>query len=331
MIDRHSAVDYLIAAVAVDIAHAEIMVALIGVFYILLAVGQEFPTLHQSVIYHIIGNERSRAAVIVITAAHNNARIHTVKISHAGQETVNAVTPAVAPFAYIAARLLIIGRIYRRACSTVKYSQIFRPFKDKSILVAIIGILVAYHVAYAVNRTIGSFADNLRLTIVVEVVGHHLRVVRTGTDVYTQIYPPQLSPVQLIRIQQHLARIALVRIIFAVSVPAQDYLIFAVAVEIRHGSVICRILIYVTVGGMRGSRLVKRDRQIRLFPYLDLCAGFLCLALMHRLYGVCIIDISLFIKIIGAVGQRFFGYKFTVSFDDKINIFLVFPAVQSPA
>ena len=177
MVNSHCAVNDFVKSVAVNITDTKIVVTLICVFDILILVSKELPTLNKFIVNYVICNKHCRTTVVIVTSAHYNARIFTVKICHAGKETVNSVTPRVAPFTNVASRRVIIDSIHNFACFTVEQCQVFRTFKNESVLISVIRVLVTDYVTLAVNSCVCGFAYKFCLTVIIKVIHHKLCIV----------------------------------------------------------------------------------------------------------------------------------------------------------
>ena len=86
---------------------------------------------------------------------------------------------------------------------------------------------------------------------------------RTGTDVLTQIDAPELGTIQFVAIQDHIARIAIMRIIMGITwVPFQNQFIFSIAIHIAHAAIIRGVTIAFPIGSDAAFRTVDRQGAI---------------------------------------------------------------------
>ena len=109
----------------------------------------------------------------------------------------------------------------------VEYGEVFRSREDASALVTIVGLIVVFPylviigslrdvTSCAIHRTRCCLADEFGMSVAVEVVDHELRVVGTGTDVFTQIDAPKFRAIQLKAVDDDITRIAVVGIVVGI-------------------------------------------------------------------------------------------------------------------
>src|SRR5262249_44743604 len=162
-----------------------------------------------------------------------------VEISAAGKEAIHAIAVTVAPVADRAARDDVARGGHSGACLAVEDCQVFRPAENVARAVAVIGVRVSDHIAYAINGSVCGPAGDFGLPVSIEIVNLKLRVVRAGANVATEVDAPQPRPIELVSVQVDIAGVAGLRIVFRVrGVPFEDDLVFAVAVEVADATVV---------------------------------------------------------------------------------------------
>src|SRR5262245_25280242 len=134
VVDHARAVNDLVPAVAVHVADAEVVIALPRVALISLLRAVERPGARQLAVAPV---PRGQHRAGVITTAHHQARSLAVEKSDCREETIDTVTPTVAPdrLHFICGRIElrwmpgrnVIGSGERRARKPVEDRQVFRP------------------------------------------------------------------------------------------------------------------------------------------------------------------------------------------------------------
>ena len=274
VIDSAGSVDNFIVPIAIHIGHAQVMISL--------PVSPRArrrrivkPTLHQFFIHHIVGRQCSTA---VIAPTHDHRRMNAIQISCTGQETVATVVITVAPGIRTTLRIVRYG-IQFRAGFSIKKRQVFGAGIDgthhfgttglSGINVSIISsgaIAVHYHIFSLTIHCSGSGAAHEFGQSIAIVIEHlKLGIVRSGTNVFTQIDSPQLGSIQLVAVEIHLSGDAVVGIILRVGrVPFHDDFVFAIAIHIAHATVVGRISV----------RLPFRIAGIGRFAHATYLVGF---------------------------------------------------------
>ena len=265
VVDAAGAVDDLVTAVAVHIGGAQVVVALaIPGGQRRIAVRIEEPAQLELLAVPVPSGQRGAG---VVAAAHHRARMDAVQISDGGQVAVGAVGVAVAPGAVLAASRDIVHRGHRGTGAAVEDGQVLLALHDAAqgaaLVLAVVSIGVADHLAGAVLGGVGGLADHLRAAVAVEVVDDELGVVGAGPDVAAEIDPPQALARELDTVDVDLAGVAVVGIVVGVGrIPFQEDLIFAVPVHVAHGAVIGRVDGPLTVGHDAVGRCLDGDGNV---------------------------------------------------------------------
>ncbi len=183
----HRAVNDFIAAVAVDIAHAEIVVALSRIVAPFRIVGVENPLLFQFSPVPIPGNKYGAG---IISPAHDDAWPDTVQISYAGQEAVAAVGACIAPAGQVAAFGQIVGCVEGLSGLAAENGQIFRAGEYTAVGGAMVGGGVTDDFSQSVDGAVSGFHYDFRLIVSVKIINHELGVVGAGADIASEIDAP---------------------------------------------------------------------------------------------------------------------------------------------
>ena len=162
----------------------------------------------------------------------------------------------------------------RLACKTTEHGEQFRTFHDAPHLVTIICLVIhrldfciggslTHKTPFSIQTSSRGLANQFCLAIAIEIIDEKLGVVRTGTDVLTQIDAPELGTIQFIAIQDHIARIAIMRIIMGITwVPFQNQFIFSIAIHIPHAAIIGSIAIALPIGSDATLWMIDGQRAI---------------------------------------------------------------------
>ncbi len=149
---------------------------------------------------------------------------------------------------------------------------------------------------------------HFRFSVAVKVIDHELGVVSPGADVRPHVQTPQQPPIQLIAVDDAVARIAPVGNVVGIGgVPFDKVFHFAVAVHVADGHVIGavgeRLALRVHGAGtghaVRG--LLQRNVQIRLVPGTNRRAFFAFFSLINRSHLIFRVLVPVPVKEIGAV------------------------------
>ena len=164
-------------------------------------------------------------------------------------------------FAYTKGTVGIIpDGMNRLARKTTEHGEHLRTFHDASHLVAIICLVIhrpdfgiggslTHEPSLAIQTSCRGLANQFSLAVAIEIIDEKLGIVRTGTDVLTQIDAPELGTIQFVAIQDHIARIAIMRIIMGITwVPFQNQFIFSIAIHIAHAAIIRGVAIAFPIG-----------------------------------------------------------------------------------
>ena len=178
-------------------------------------------------------------------------------------------------FAYTKGTVWIIpDGMNRLARKSTEHGEHLRTFHDAPHLVTIISLVIhrldfciggslTHEPPLAIQTSSRGFANQFCLAIAIEIIDEKLGVVRTGTDVLTQIDAPELGTIQFIAIQDHIARIAIMRIIMGITwVPFQNQFIFSIAIHIPHAAIIGSIAIALPIGSDATLWMIDGQRAI---------------------------------------------------------------------
>src|SRR5690606_32986888 len=99
----------------------------------------------------------------------------------------------------------------------VKHGEVFRAVENIAGRIAVIRLSVTDNITSSIDSAICGFNSNFCTAITIKVVGYKLRVVRTGTDIFTQINSPELLTFQRISIYVNVAGVATLRIVFSIA------------------------------------------------------------------------------------------------------------------
>ncbi len=200
MVDTSRAINDFVTSVAIHVADSQRM-RTFAVCTLTGGCGCMKPTLLQFLSIKI---PCTKVAMGIISAAEHSTRLLAVKICHAGEIALAAVTIAIAPAALHRAERHIAcsGNLFTG--KTVEHSKILRTFEYDTIAVSIVvGHFVITHqhrLSFAVDCSGSGLAYKLGSSVAVKVIYHKLGIVGAGTDILTEIYAPQLCTVKLIAI-----------------------------------------------------------------------------------------------------------------------------------
>nr|GEU28687.1 hypothetical protein [Tanacetum cinerariifolium] len=239
VVDRHGAVDDFILAVAIDVGHAQLVVALAAELFVARRAAVEGPPPGQFAVAPVPGGQRGAP---VVAARHDDAGALAVQISGAGQEAVGAVAVTIAPgvLELRGSRCIGIGMAcrpvrfagQRAAGAAVEDGEKLGAFQDTALqwrhhgavgqylaagavgrrhfaaLFAPVGMGVAQYLAGAVDGAVAGAHGQLGDAVAVVVVHLELRVVGAGADVFSEIDAPQALAVQRVGIEVHRSGVA---------------------------------------------------------------------------------------------------------------------------
>ena len=254
-IERRSAKDNFILAVAVEVTHRKVVVAF-AVEALARPVGRMLPAFLEVLAVKIVSDKVGHR---VVTAVHDNARMHAVKVGHRRKHAFAAVAVGVTPGIRNIALGPIVNRGHFFTRAPVEHSQVLVAAHNAAARRPVILACVANHLSLAVDRTVGSLHHDFGNSVAIEVVDHELRVMRTGADVLAEVDSPEAGAVKLHAVDKHRARIAVFRVVLRVArVPLEDQIQLAVAIEVTHAHVVRG------VGTRRAVRHLLRFRNIEL-------------------------------------------------------------------
>ena len=162
----------------------------------------------------------------------------------------------------------------RLARKSTEHGEHLRTFHDAPHLVAIICLVIhrpdffiggslTHEPPLSIQASCRGFANQFSLAVAIEIIDEKLGIVRTGTDVLTQIDAPELGAIQFVAIQDDITRISIVRIIMGVTwIPFQNQFIFAIAIHIAHAAIIRGVAIAFPIGSDATLWMVDGQRAI---------------------------------------------------------------------
>ena len=202
-------------------------------------------------------------AVLVISTLEYSRRqlVHAVQISSTGIETLRTIAVTIAEESRIICcrRREVFSRtawripdgVHRLARFTLEYGKEFLAAGYTTLAVKIgLGIIhrldfgiarLGYILSLAVGGTIGRLADQLSLSVAIEIINHHLRGMVARTDVETQvdILLPQRSAIHAISADDDRRSIAILSAVtLVIRHPFQNQFIVAVAIQVAHRHVV---------------------------------------------------------------------------------------------
>ena len=196
MVQRSSAINDFIKAIAIYIACIYAMVALL-IKSLPRGFGLMEPALFQVLTVKVISYDISRR---VVAAREDSARMYTVKVSGRGKVAFTAVAVFIAPSSAIngifvskfpnGTRRDIINRRNRSAIASAENRQVFRTRQHGTGIVAPILARIANNISQAIDSPVGSLHDHFGLSVAIVVKNLELRVMRTGANVFSEIDTP---------------------------------------------------------------------------------------------------------------------------------------------
>ena len=175
---------------------------------------------------------------------------------------------------------IIPDGMHRLTRLAIEDREQFRTILDAPPTVAIISRIIertnlcissrfANKSALSIDTSSRSLANHLSLSVAIKVENQKLGIVGTGTDILAQIDAPELGSVELITIKNHIARIAIVRIVVRVGrVPFHYQFILAIAIHIAHATVVRSVHIGPSIWSSATLRTVDGQRLIQIRPRL---------------------------------------------------------------
>ena len=218
VVDSHRTVCYFVAAIAINISHSEVVVALTSIACPLRIVGVEDPTTGEILSIPI---PSSNHGTCIISTTEESRRSFTIEISHTCKITLRTIAMVVAPTSKWSATWNIVNSLHSFACKTVEDSKIFRALHDSAQAIALLVAApifraIANDIAFAIDGAIGCLHHEFSFAIAIEVVSHKLSVVGSCTDILSHVDTPQTCAVKLQAIEINIARVASMRIIMRV-------------------------------------------------------------------------------------------------------------------
>ena len=173
------------------------------------------------------------------------------------------------------------------AGQSVKDGQQFLASLHTSFLVAMVS-LVVYHpysiiicslrniTSCGIERARCCLAYKLSTSIEIEVIDKELGIVSPGTDITSEVNPPQLRAVEAVTVENDIACISVMGIIVGVrGVPFEYELIVPITVYIAYAAVIRRVSIWLPVWGYRAIWPIDMNLAIYVSPWFDRLRGCL--------------------------------------------------------
>src|SRR5690606_30803492 len=167
VVDGRRAVHDLVAAVAVDVADGEGVVALARVRAVAGGVGVERPALDQPAVAEVPGGDDAAG---VVAAGHDEAGPPPVEVGGPGQEAVHPVAVVVAPGGDVAAGRVVVHGGQGGAGPAVEHGQVLGAGQDVAAGVAVVRAGVADDGAAAVHGAVGGLHRDLGPAVAVVVV-----------------------------------------------------------------------------------------------------------------------------------------------------------------
>src|SRR5690606_4626398 len=302
IIDSCRTIDNLIAAVTIDITDSKAVRTLPGIGTVTAAVAVKRPALGQLTITPVPGHYH-RAGVV--TPGHNQTRPGTVQIGNASEKAIDAIVVGITPAADGASCRNVTGGSHSTTCLAVKDREEFRAGKNVATGVAMIRISIANHHTGAIACTVGCLHRHFSFAITIEVVHDKLRVMRSRTDIATQVYPPQASAREFIGVNEDVAGVAGLGIVLCVRrLPFHDDFVFTVTIQVTHTQVIGDVVVGHPIRGCATVGTLQVDRQIRIAPDRTRRTVTRFAAINHRTHGVAGCGAATAVKVVGAVGNR---------------------------
>src|SRR5690606_23325752 len=127
----------------------------------------------------------------VVTPGHNQTRAGSVQIGNASEKAIDAIAVGITPAADGASCRNVSRGSHSTACLAVKDREEFKAGQNVATRVAMIRISIPNHHTGAIASAVGCLHRLFSFAITFEVGHDTLRVMRSGTDIATQVYPPQ--------------------------------------------------------------------------------------------------------------------------------------------
>ena len=218
VVNSHRTVCYFVAAIAINISHSEVVVALTSIACPLRIVGVEDPTAGEILSIPIPGSNNCAS---VISTAEESRSLFAIEIAYASKITLRTVAMVVAPTGKRSATRNIVDGLHSFSCETIEDSKIFRTIHNSSQAVVLLMATPVFraitnNIAFAIDCAIGSLHHEFGFAITIEVVSHKLGVVGSSTDILSHVDTPQTCTIELQAVEIHVARIASMRIIMCI-------------------------------------------------------------------------------------------------------------------
>ncbi len=278
--DGRCAIHDVVAAVAIGVRHRQPVGALAGGTLVGRDVAVEHPALRQLSAAPIPGRHHGAR---VVAAREDRARARTIKVGHAAEEAVDPVAARIAPGRDVAAWRRVRAAGQRCPGTAVEHGQELGAFQDKAILVAVVGVGVADHLARAVHGAVGRLGHQLGAPVAVEVEGQVGRVVRAGADVAPQVDAPHERAVEPVGVDQGRPGMAAVGIVVRIGrLPLDQQFVGAIAIEISGRAVVDHIAKWRAVGLHATRGLTQGNGLERLGPGGDGARAVVALGPPHH-------------------------------------------------
>ena len=267
VVKGHGAIGDLVAAIAIDIADAQVVVALTGIAAPFGRVGVEGPTHGEVLAVEVVGRD---ACTGVVTATEDGAEVLAVEVGAGGQEAVAAVGVVVAPATQFATFGDIVNGAEGAAGEAIEAGDPLRTFIDEAAtrslavhlagptwtaeLLAGVAIgLVGYGVGMtdmvgcgvaedgtcAVDGAVAGAHEEFGTAVTIEVGDDEGGVVGAAADVAAEVDAPHGSAIEAQGLKDGGRGDAALAVVATVGgVPLQDDLHLPIAIEVGHGGVV---------------------------------------------------------------------------------------------
>ena len=134
----------------------------------------------------------------------------------------------------------------------------------------LVGGSLIHIIAFTVFRAGSRLTHQLGFAVAVVIIDLKLCVVRTGTDIHTQINAPEFGAIEFIAIQKDIVSLVTLRVVFRVTwIPLDNDFVCSVTIDIAYGTVVGR------VGATQCAccRTIQLQLFIECVPTLDSLRG----------------------------------------------------------
>ena len=267
VVHSHGAIGDLVASVAIDICHSQVMVPLSGIASLVGVVGVEDPAEAELLAVEIVGGEHGAC---VVASAEDGTQVLTVEVATGGQEAVAAVGVVITPGANLASLRNVIHGGQGTSRAAIEAGNPFGSFVDEAasarfgvhvigptgtaellvgVVVGLINLMVrptdvvcfrvAEDVAQSVDGAIGGSHEEFSTAVAIEVGDDEGCVVSSAADIRSEVYAPERGAVESQGLEDGGGGDAALAVVARVGgIPFEDDFQLAVAVEVGHGGVV---------------------------------------------------------------------------------------------